>query len=68
MPRFAWHRSPNHPRVDFFEHLDRVLLGALADERPRLECAAALGVEVGNFDVILFRALRAFRKEYGEPE
>jgi RNA polymerase sigma-70 factor (ECF subfamily) len=40
----------------------------LIDERPRLECAASLGVEVGNFDVILFRALRAFRKEYGEPE
>jgi RNA polymerase sigma-70 factor (ECF subfamily) len=40
----------------------------LIEERPRLECAASLGVEVGNFDVILFRALRAFRKEYGEPE
>jgi RNA polymerase sigma-70 factor (ECF subfamily) len=38
----------------------------IMEERSRQECAATLQVEVGNFDVILFRALRAFRKEYGE--
>ncbi len=38
----------------------------LIDEKTRQECAEALGVQVGNFDVILFRAVRAFRKAYGE--
>jgi RNA polymerase sigma-70 factor (ECF subfamily) len=35
------------------------------EERPREECAEALGVTVGNFDVILHRALAALRKAYG---
>ena len=39
----------------------------LVEARRRDACAAELGVSVGNFDVILFRALRAFRKAYGEP-
>jgi RNA polymerase sigma factor (sigma-70 family) len=38
----------------------------LIEERPRHACADELGVALGNFDVILFRALRAFRKAYGE--
>jgi RNA polymerase sigma-70 factor (ECF subfamily) len=38
----------------------------LIEEQPREACAATLGVELGNFDVILFRAVRAFRKAYGE--
>ncbi len=38
----------------------------LMEEKSRQECADALGVNVGNFDVILFRAVRAFRKAYGE--
>lgn len=37
----------------------------LLEERSREECAAALGVTVGNFDVILHRALAALRKAYG---
>jgi len=40
----------------------------LVEERAREECAAALGVTVGNFDVILFRAVRAFRKAWGAEE
>ena len=40
----------------------------LIEERPREACAAAMQVSVGNFDVILFRAVRAFRKAYGEPD
>jgi RNA polymerase sigma-70 factor (ECF subfamily) len=40
----------------------------LCEERPRSECAQALGVSVETFDVILFRAVRAFRKVYGEPD
>ena len=36
----------------------------LIEDRPREECAEALGVTVGNFDVILHRASKAFRKVY----
>lgn len=36
----------------------------LIEERSREECAEALGVTVGNFDVILHRAAKAFRKVY----
>jgi RNA polymerase sigma factor (sigma-70 family) len=38
----------------------------LIDELPREECAARLGVAIGTFDVLLFRAVRAFRKRFGE--
>lgn len=34
----------------------------LIEDRPREECAALLGVTVGNFDVILHRASRAFKE------
>jgi RNA polymerase sigma factor (sigma-70 family) len=37
----------------------------LLEERSREDCAAALGVTVGNFDVILHRALAALRKAFG---
>lgn len=40
----------------------------LVDELPREACAAQLGVTVGTFDVLLFRAIRAFRKLYGSRE
>ncbi|MEQ1506975.1 MAG: sigma-70 family RNA polymerase sigma factor [Myxococcota bacterium] len=36
----------------------------LIEERTREECADALGVTVGNFDVILHRAAKAFRKVF----
>lgn len=36
----------------------------LIEDRDREECAAALGVTLGNFDVILHRATKAFRKVY----
>ena len=36
----------------------------LLEDRDREECAAAMGVTVGNFDVILHRACKAFRKVY----
>ena len=36
----------------------------LIEDRDREECAAAMGVTVGNFDVILHRATKAFRKVY----
>lgn len=36
----------------------------LIEDLTREECAEALGVTVGNFDVILHRATKAFRKVY----
>lgn len=36
----------------------------LIEERDRDECASILGVTVGNFDVILHRATKAFRKVF----
>src|SRR5215831_322345 len=37
----------------------------LVQELPREECAKRLGVTIGTFDVLLFRAVRAFRKHFG---
>ena len=36
----------------------------LLEDKDRAECASILGVSVGNFDVILHRATKAFRKKY----
>ena len=38
----------------------------LVQELPRELCAKRLGVTIGTFDVLLFRAVRAFRKLFGE--
>ena len=38
----------------------------LIDELSREECARRMEVTVGNFDVLLFRAVRSFRKQFGE--
>jgi RNA polymerase sigma-70 factor (ECF subfamily) len=38
----------------------------LIQELSRDECARRLGVTIGTFDVLLFRAVRAFRKHFGE--
>lgn len=38
----------------------------LIDELSREECAQRLGIAIGTFDVLLFRAVRAFRKRFGE--
>jgi RNA polymerase sigma-70 factor (ECF subfamily) len=38
----------------------------LVQELTREECAKRLGVTIGTFDVLLFRAVRAFRKHFGE--
>lgn len=39
----------------------------LVEELPRKECARRMSITVGHFDVLLFRAIRAFRKHFGEP-
>jgi RNA polymerase sigma-70 factor (ECF subfamily) len=38
----------------------------LVNELSREDCARKLGVTVGTFDVLLFRAVRAFRREFGD--
>jgi RNA polymerase sigma-70 factor (ECF subfamily) len=38
----------------------------LIDELTREECAQRVGVAIGTFDVLLFRAVRAFRKKFGD--
>jgi RNA polymerase sigma factor (sigma-70 family) len=38
------------------------------EERPREECAQLLEITVGNFDVLLFRALQSFRKIFLQEE
>jgi RNA polymerase sigma factor (sigma-70 family) len=37
----------------------------LVQELSREQCAKQLGITVGTFDVLLFRAVRAFRKHFG---
>jgi RNA polymerase sigma-70 factor (ECF subfamily) len=37
----------------------------LVQELSREDCAQRLGVTIGTFDVLLFRAVRAFRKHFG---
>ena len=37
----------------------------LIQELSREECARRLGITMGTFDVLLFRAVRAFRKHFG---
>ncbi len=46
------------------ERYATVLRMRLLEERPREECAAVLGVTVGNLDVLLHRACKAFRAVY----
>jgi RNA polymerase sigma factor (sigma-70 family) len=38
----------------------------LIQELTREDCARRLGITIGTFDVLLFRAVRAFRKHFGE--
>jgi RNA polymerase sigma-70 factor (ECF subfamily) len=40
----------------------------LVEERSREACAAELGVAVAHFDVILHRALKSFRDEFGDRD
>jgi len=40
----------------------------LVQELSREECSKRMNVTIGTFDVLLFRAVRAFRKHFGERE
>lgn len=49
---------------DLPERQRRVLVLRLIEGRGRAEAAAALGVQLGNLDVLLYRAVRRFRDLY----
>lgn len=48
------------------ERYARALQLRFLEDRSREDCARALEVKLGNFDVLLLRALRAFRKHWEE--
>jgi RNA polymerase sigma factor (sigma-70 family) len=48
------------------ERYRRVIQLRVIEERPREECAAALGVTVATFDVLMHRALASLKKTFGE--
>jgi RNA polymerase sigma-70 factor (ECF subfamily) len=50
--------------ADLNERYRRAIELRFVEELSREECAAALGVKIGTFDVLLLRALRAFRKAW----
>jgi len=63
-------RTLNRGRIDstlerISERYRNAITLRLIDELPRDECAAKMNVSIGTFDVLLFRAVRAFRKEFG---
>ena len=47
------------------ERYRRAIELRLIEEQPREACARALGVKLGTFDVLLYRAVRAFRNQFG---
>jgi len=53
-------------RVSIAERYRQAIELRLIQELPREDCAKKLGVTIGTFDVLLFRAVRAFRKQFGE--
>ena len=46
----------------------KALMLRFFEDKPRDDCAALLEVKVATFDVILLRALRAFKKAWAESE
>jgi RNA polymerase sigma-70 factor (ECF subfamily) len=64
-------RRAHRDRIDraMAELQDRYRLAIelrLVQELSREDCAQRLGVTIGTFDVLLFRAVRAFRKQFGD--
>ncbi len=64
-------RRLNHERVKealsgINPRYRRAIRLRLLEELPRDECASRMEVAVGTFDVLLFRALKALRKQFGE--
>ncbi len=63
-------RVNNRKRIDttldrLSERYRKAIQLRLVEELPRAECARQMDVTTGTFDVLLFRAVRAFRKHFG---
>ncbi|MEO6771693.1 MAG: RNA polymerase sigma factor [Kofleriaceae bacterium] len=60
------HRSKIDHTLDVLAERYRLAIELrLVQELPREACAKRLNVTIGTFDVLLFRAVRAFRKQFG---
>jgi DNA-directed RNA polymerase specialized sigma24 family protein len=65
------HRQSKRSRIDeamqrLAERYRLAIELRLIQELPREDCAKRLDVTIGTFDVLLFRAVRAFRKQFGD--
>jgi len=64
-PEIRETRDQVHAALDLLNpRYAQVLRMRLLEDRDREECAEEMGITVGNFDVILHRACKAFRKVY----
>jgi RNA polymerase sigma-70 factor (ECF subfamily) len=60
------HRTKIDQTMDLLAERYRLAIELrLVQELTREDCAKRLGVTIGTFDVLLFRAVRAFRKHFG---
>jgi RNA polymerase sigma-70 factor (ECF subfamily) len=64
-------RQANRARIDdtlarINERYRTAIELRLVRELPREECARQLDITLGTFDVLLFRAIRAFRKQFAQ--
>lgn len=69
----AQEQSLNRERIDetlesISERYRAAIQLRLIDELPRAECARLMDVTVPTFDVVLYRAVRAFRKKFGSRQ
>ncbi len=63
------HRGRIDETMDLLQERYRTAIELrLIQELPREECAKRLNVTIGTFDVLLFRAVRAFRKAFGDRD
>ena len=69
----AEERRINRGRIDdtlgkLSERYQTAIRLRLIEELSREECAQRMNITIGNFDVLLFRAVRSFRKRFGQRE
>jgi RNA polymerase sigma factor (sigma-70 family) len=63
------HRDRIDGTLDLLTERYRVAIELrLIQELPREVCARRMNVTIGTFDVLLFRAVRAFRKQFGDHD
>jgi RNA polymerase sigma factor (sigma-70 family) len=63
------HRDRIDGTLDLLAERYRVAIELrLIQELPREVCARRMKVTIGTFDVLLFRAVRAFRKQFGDHD